>query len=301
MTDTFLFSDPEEFTVTVENVSCTVQNHWSYIKKYPQQPIETNHSHSHPELFACCRGSVCLQTAEGPLSLHSGDIVIVPAGYPHRLDAPDKTDWFSFSFLCVHRRAGTLDLMRKLERVCFGSTPFFLQNDTALCASLAELNSRLEYGIYDQYNAGYLYALRFLELLLIIADKAIQPQAGHFISASGEMDRMSRLDSLVNEYYMTDFTAERAAELLRISTRQLSRIVRKRYGTSLRQVILKKRISAAQKMLLNTGKSPDTIGSEVGFGSRAAFYRAFREITGDSPAGYRKKHQIIHSDSGIAL
>jgi len=282
MEETIRFRAVAEHTVTVENVCCTVRPEWPSENPHLRLSMLTDHSHSHTELFACLRGHVCLG-GNADAVLTAGDIAVVPSAYPHRCMPDDGTEWLSVSFLCVRRRGGSADLMRKLEPITDSASIYVFRDAPRFCASLNELQTDMK------TDSGYLSALRFLEILLRLAERDHRPQK-EFPPGSG-LDRMTRLDSLVNDYYMTDFTAERAAEMLCISTRQLSRIVHMRYGASLGAVIREKRAATAAHLLTDTAESIDEIGAEVGFGSRAAFYRAFREVTGLTPAAYRRMKQ----------
>ncbi len=51
------------------------------------------------------------------------------------------------------------------------------------------------------------------------------------------------------------------------------------------------RIEEAKKRLRNSNESVSQITYEVGYNSRSSFYSAFKEITGDSPGEYRKRHR----------
>jgi transcriptional regulator GlxA family with amidase domain len=131
-----------------------------------------------------------------------------------------------------------------------------------------------------------------LELLLAILDynsEKIEPDANSRLSDTKDEDisRMMKIDELVNGFFDQNITLEEASKYLYISTRQLDRIVRKRYGKSLRSVLVDKRIAAAGHMLENTDMSVDKIGRTVGFGSKMGFYREFSKAHGMTPAEYR--------------
>ena len=87
---------------------------------------------------------------------------------------------------------------------------------------------------------------------------------------------------------MTDITVGDIAARLFISPRQLARIVKQRYGTTLHETIRKKRVTVAAKLLLDGNKTVEEIGHEVGFHSKSCFYRAFYAEFQETPLGYRK-------------
>ena len=88
---------------------------------------------------------------------------------------------------------------------------------------------------------------------------------------------------------MNPLTAEFVASQLFVSPRQLSRLVKKRYGVSFRQAVTKKRVSVAAEMLREGGLPIADVALSVGFGSVHSFYRAFSEEYGLSPQEYRRR------------
>ena len=104
------------------------------------------------------------------------------------------------------------------------------------------------------------------------------------------LDRISRLDYLINSSFMCELAAKDVAESLFISERQLMRITKKRYGTTFRQALLNKRLDVAAKLLCETGDSAAEISRKVGFHSISHFYRSFDKRFGQTPNAYR-----IHS------
>jgi AraC-like DNA-binding protein len=80
-----------------------------------------------------------------------------------------------------------------------------------------------------------------------------------------------------------------AAEVVGLTSHQLSELVNKQFGVNFSRYIRERRVDAAKIVLLNEPKaSVLSIGLEVGFGTQSNFYAAFKEITGMSPGAYRK-------------
>ena len=90
---------------------------------------------------------------------------------------------------------------------------------------------------------------------------------------------------------MKKLTMKEIADELYISSRQLDRIVRKRYGKTLHKVIMETRVRTAEQMLLTTDMTVERIGRAVGFSSGAGFYREFSAAYGMTPAEYRRKQK----------
>jgi transcriptional regulator GlxA family with amidase domain len=97
-----------------------------------------------------------------------------------------------------------------------------------------------------------------------------------------------KLEGIIEAYYADNLSSEQIAKLMSVSKRQLSRIVQKRYGTTLRHVIMKKRLSVAAVMLENTHVSIQEIANNVGFNDVSVFRREFRSYYCATPTEYRE-------------
>ena len=63
------------------------------------------------------------------------------------------------------------------------------------------------------------------------------------------------------------------------------------YGVSFRQKLIASRMDLAKYLLRSTALGVNEISAKVGYADNAAFFRAFRQHTGMTPAQYRKKKQ----------
>lgn len=79
------------------------------------------------------------------------------------------------------------------------------------------------------------------------------------------------------------------AELMELSSHQLSELINVHFGISFSRYIREQRVAAAKSLLAaERDASILSISLETGFKSQSNFYAAFREITGMSPGDYRK-------------
>ncbi len=106
------------------------------------------------------------------------------------------------------------------------------------------------------------------------------------------------IDYFVNNHYTENVTLSNVAEALHLSTKQTSRIIQKKYHATLSELLNKKRLRVAAKLLVNTDKTISEIASHLFYRSENYFYRLFREAYGISPLAYRKKYfgQIHNAD-----
>jgi AraC-like DNA-binding protein len=85
-----------------------------------------------------------------------------------------------------------------------------------------------------------------------------------------------------------DAGAEPVAKMLHITTRTLNRHLRQ-HGTTYKKLREEVIVELAKQSLANTDASMIAIGGKLGYTEASAFVRAFKRMTGITPAAYRKK------------
>lgn len=241
----------------------------------------TAHTYAYHELFACTAGEVVISTEKGEIRLRAGDLAVIPANVRHVSRVADAGGAYRAVGVRFIRRPcrDARDLFGRLNALCGVKA----RGLPSLCASVSEL---AEYAGADDC----LPALKLTLLLCELADKTGGACAETAQALSDrDLKRASRLDYFINTCFMNPLTAEFVASQLFVSPRQLSRLVKKRYGVSLRQAVTKKRVSVAAEMLREDGQSIAEVALSVGFGSVHSLYRAFSEEYGLSPQEYRRR------------
>ena len=100
-----------------------------------------------------------------------------------------------------------------------------------------------------------------------------------------------RLQALMQEqqlYLQADLTLAQVAVALDLSTNHLSQVINSQFGLNFNQLLNHFRVEQARYMLAHENTSTLDIAFACGFGSVSAFYRAFQQQVGMSPAQYRK-------------
>ena len=145
----------------------------------------------------------------------------------------------------------------------------------------------------------------------------LSPERADSLYGEGEYDRKLLLLSFIRSYLESESGApeadsvERAMAGLRsdeelrcgvdalvkasgYSRSHLARLVRERYGVSLKKHINELRLSRAYSELLLTDKCAEEIAEQVGFQSFSHFSKIFKERYGRTPASVRRgRHGII--------
>ncbi len=88
------------------------------------------------------------------------------------------------------------------------------------------------------------------------------------------------------------------AEMLELSSHQLSELINSRFGFGFSRYVRERRIEEAKRLLAEDDRSSVlSISLMTGFRSQSNFYAAFREITGEAPGNWRRQHRKPHSGS----
>ncbi len=104
--------------------------------------------------------------------------------------------------------------------------------------------------------------------------------------------KLSELSKLMTEdklYQEENLSLSMLADLMALSTHQLSELINTHFEMGFSQYIRQLRVEQAKRLLKS---QPDasvlSISMETGFKSQSNFYAAFKEITGLSPGSYRR-------------
>ena len=135
----------------------------------------------------------------------------------------------------------------------------------------------------------------FPELLSDISDAAQLAYASSTLN-DVDVDKMiGRLVALMNDdkiFQNENLSLPLLAETMELSSHQLSELVNTRFGCGFSRYIREHRIAEAKRLLREDARSSVlAISLMTGFSSQSNFYAAFREITGEAPGNYRKRHQ----------
>ena len=286
------FPPKAEYRICAENVTLTLLVTEEGPSKNNAGSNSLLHTHAAYELFACMNGIIHLQTQHGVITLCAGDVAIVPPGLLHYqlFDTPDA-QWCVFDFICTERRkTGKTDLMHELSALLNTNHFSVVHGAHEETRVLSEIASSTD-------DTAYLSALRFLSVLSALSRHPLRAINGNSIRRTTslalfpdkDIDRLSKLDILVNSHFTDDLTLARAAELLFISERQLQRITQKEYGMTFATLLCQKRLEAAKTLLETPTLSIEQVAMLTGFPSRAALTRAMQKEQGVSPSVYREK------------
>lgn len=166
-----------------------------------------------------------------------------------------------------------------------GTYPNWLQNTTVL--TLAVL----------VYLVGHMVLLRPRSLLEALPEREVKYEK----SAAGDREVaecVERLEAVMEEeqaYLAGDLGLDDLASRIGVSRHHLSQAINQGLQMSFYDYVNRRRIEHAKRLLVERGRSNVLdVAFEVGFGSGATFYRAFKRHAGKTPREYIAETRVAH-------
>ena len=242
---------------------------------------ELPHNHAQYELHAVLAGEVFMELEGSPvLVMNIGACCVIPPHIYHlRRLGSDTT---RCCVLSIDSSKGAPLCAGEMGCVNLSCAAVLMQYLTTL---EKELSVRQ---IGSDANIQSLLTLILTNVLRELTDTRWQPLAAKGISAHRE----ELIDNYFASHYGQNVSARDLAEYIGITTRQLARVMQKRYGCTFRQHLLEIRLYHARKQLAESAEPVCQIAGNCGFSCQGTFATAFRKHTGCSPSQYRNQKHL---------
>ena len=249
--------------------------------------LKTIHSHAGYEVFFILNGSLDVYTEEGTDS-HSRKVVIIPPGFNHyTLSSDNKCYVLHFSVATIAGRSdeqfirfSKSTLGRALALPLSSNVEFYIRRLSEMIGSEEE---------YDREYVEPLLDLVFHEVFKSVYTGEYAPDEQN--ETKSKKTSHSRYVSLIEAYvqknYAEKINLSTLAGELYLSTKQVSRIIKKEYDCTFSELINRKRMSAACMLLKNTDMKISDIIKQLNYTSENYFYVLFKKYYGVSPRNYR--------------
>lgn len=138
--------------------------------------------------------------------------------------------------------------------------------------------------------AALIFFPELLSDILLVSELAYSKSRLNDVDIDTKLIELEKLVVLDKHYQHEDLSLTGLAELMSLSSHQLSELINTHIGYGFPKYLREQRIKQAQRLLVTEPNSSIlSISMETGFKSQSNFYTAFKEITGVSPGRYRKK------------
>lgn len=284
-------SKRNEYTISIEDVSVTL-----LIDEKKNEPIpdffkEISHVHLYNELFVCGSDEITIQLDNDVIHLSKDDAALIPANISHHIiDIQLVDNWYSVGFSVVKKPKTASYLYSKLAPLFTDNTPKVFTAVPEICKRISDLHN-IRFEENDQ-----LPTLEFMCVLSLLAKAKPKGEKTAVVSQSRMQDiyRMAYFDDIIQNRFYEPLTISKLASALNLSTRQLERIVKARFGMTFHEVLTEKRLSYATNQLVTTNHSITSILREIGYTKSSLFYRDFAKKYNMTPTEYRTKFSKIN-------
>lgn len=114
-------------------------------------------------------------------------------------------------------------------------------------------------------------------------DSMAQKSKGDYV------DAVEQIENYITEHYAEDLRVKDLANMVYISSDHLTRSFKKRFGKTVSEYILEKRMNLAGELLKRHDLSITQVSDSVGFGNYSYFTEQFKKVYGMTPREYQKQ------------
>jgi AraC family L-rhamnose operon regulatory protein RhaS len=224
--------------------------------------------------------------AARPAPLRKGDVVVVPAGYRHRIE-DDPQAALALIVLCVK-----MDVLKHASDLLPVTSKFRVLRSPALTLETRRALRQLFFEQSLNRNACASMMIGVVLQLLAVLSRAQHPR-GSATDGAGDATGAPELRVIgyvkdLERSFCDNEKIDNVAERLGLSRRYFTRLFRKSAGTSWLNYVRNLRLKHAKQLLRSTDRSIAIIAFECGFEDLSSFYRAFKSVTGTSPQRWRE-------------
>lgn len=247
------------------------------------------HCHLYYEIHIATQGTYIFNLSNGKVTLSAGEMIIIPPGEYHHACDRNKGNFESFVLcLSIEKTNGIDDVYSEFKHNLDKNAAKPIKVPPELAVTANDFNTvnkhTLEGLCLEKLNVAQMVSILVNSLgMTSVKDAGNRPASLYDFS---KMNFEVALEWLINANNVS--IADIAARL-NYSEKHMTRLIRKRYGMSLKELQKKRRLETAKNLLLdNGGLTIAEIAKSSGFGTISNFYRNFKESEGCTPYEFRK-------------
>lgn len=282
--------EPEQVVCNIDMFDEDSRHFWTddlngVLEKFPS--LEFPHKQSFYIL-------VFIETAEGVITIDNqkirideAKVIIIPPGCINSIDinrlAKGKIICFSENFFSLRYNNNTLYQFSFLQR---GAKPFIRLNNEQMNKWKILLDMLVDE--FKQKRKESQKALRsYLNIILVELERLYKP-VGFVKRKNIRYEKVQQFEELIDKHFITKKLPSAYADLLHVSPNYLNKICKEEKGQTAGDLIRKRIIIEAQRLLHYTYNTVSEIADQLGFESVSYFVTFFKKNTGISPENFRK-------------
>lgn len=266
----------------------------------PESASGPYHMHTQYEMFFFKKGKGCIVTESGKINISRNTLVIIPPNTSHHmmLDDPDEvkgmTVRFHYKKISDRRRQNTEQLYAFFANSMPAQNHFLVLKDKYFSRLYNEFFTESEATpVLASSLIKHMLEGLFLQILrLIHSPQKLGEQVPIYsyttIALSSDSIIATSIDDFMNS---PECTLSSLAEHLKMSPRNVQRILRKTYGQTFTERLAEVRLTQAAHLMKTTELSMIEIANRCNYNKYDSFRKAFITMHGISPTQYRKSNK----------
>ena len=256
--------------------------------------VDYLHFHNYLEIGYCYEGEGSITLGKEEVRFHGGDFTVIPKNYPHTTlsDIGNISRW-EYLFIDVDEVLKNIqDNPMRLERIVqrVNSRALFLKQEeipgmAAKILGILDIMRQMD-EFYQEEARGILVALLAEIARYNCGDNEERLDGNESSKITGIV---SRALDYISTHYMEEIRVEDLARYCHISETHFRRVFSSYMNASPLDYINTVRIQAACEHLKKSDDSIADIAHKCGFTTNSTFNRNFRQVTGTTPAEWRKR------------
>lgn len=242
-------------------------------------------THSHASVGFYVGGGARVEL-NGAWTLGRGDVLLVPAGEPHRMLETRSPEYWGLGFCvsCIAADGGAA-LLEPFERVRDGGAAV-VHIPTERHEFLEALFRELEEVGREAPGGGGLDAVQRSLVTLILAEVE-RAARGAAPARAGQSSVVAESLRFIERNCLRSLTLKEVAAAVRKSPAYVTTALSRATGRSAVEWIVTGRMAEARRLLLHSDEMVDVIAERVGYADATHFIRMFRREHGVTPAAWR--------------
>lgn len=248
------------------------------------------HWHDDFEFFVPASGEAIATTTSGPIALGTSDLLVVNVGAVHSIAPSSDVPCEFRSIVCAPSvlagERGSVFRSRYVDPLVSSGQTAWVLRSVARPDPLASFDEAFR--AFEDEPVGYELLVRSgLSRILanVLAQLGEVPKRG----SSSQQHSMRLMLDWISDGYSRPLTVEQIAAAGGVSPRECQRIFSNLLGETPIQVLMERRISAAQGLLAFGDIPISEVAASCGFSDPSYFSKQFRRACGVSPREYRAR------------
>ncbi|WP_028121405.1 AraC family transcriptional regulator [Epilithonimonas tenax] len=274
----------------------TLQDHLKESHKHIERP----HRHNFFLMMFVTKGTGFHDIDFNTYPLKDGSVYFMSPGQVHSWQLSDDVEgfiiFFSQSFFDFHYADLKLKAFPFFASVNF---PRLLQLDAGYFSEMRTYFETIRNETVHHYLLKDHMLRNAVSNILILSSRLFlenEKELGFAVSSS-YLHTFQAFEKLMEEQFLSQRSVSFYAALLTISGKHLNRICQSVVGLKASEVIAKRTVLEAQRMLVYLDDSLGDIAFKLGFEEYPYFTRFFKKHVGQSPSEFLKRHQINFNKS----